>query len=149
MTDAEYDAWSEGEFESYAADVARASGMSLDDARDRSRKQHAELLPDGVRTAGHALLIVCAEDDAAIGIVWLGPHPQRPDVAYVYNVEIAEAMRGRGYGRAAMLAAEQYAREHGSAEIGLNVFGFNERARALYDSLGYAVVATQMLKRLD
>ena len=45
-----------------------------------------------------------------------------------------------------MLAAEHLVGEAGITEIGLNVFGFNERARRLYDSLGYRVVATQMTK---
>jgi ribosomal protein S18 acetylase RimI-like enzyme len=70
-------------------------------------------------------------------------------VAYVFDIAIEEAERGKGLGRATMLAAEEYVRRQGQAEIGLNVFGFNEPARALYESLGYHVVAVQMRKQLD
>ena len=65
------------------------------------------------------------------------------------DIEIHEPWRHRGFGRAAMVAAEQIVRDAGTGEIGLNVFGFNEPARRLYDSLGYRVVATQMTKRLE
>ena len=64
-------------------------------------------------------------------------------------MQIDEARRGEGLGRAAMLAAEQVAREAGWSALGLNVFGHNPRARGLYDSLGYEVAATTMAKPLD
>jgi ribosomal protein S18 acetylase RimI-like enzyme len=67
----------------------------------------------------------------------------------VYDIEIHERRRHRGFGWAAMVAAEDLVRDAGIGEIGLNVFGFNEAARRLYDSLGYRVVATQMTKRLE
>ena len=57
-------------------------------------------------------------------------------------------MTGRK-GRGAMLAAEAIGQREGWSEIALNVFGPNARARALYESLGYAVVNTNMAKRLD
>ena len=47
-----------------------------------------------------------------------------------------------------MLAAEDVVREAGLAEVSLNVFGFNDVARRLYDSLGYRVVSTAMTKTL-
>lgn len=81
--------------------------------------------------------------------MWLGAHPERSGDAFVYDLEISESVRRRGYGRAAMLAAEQVVRSAGMSEIGLNVFGFNGSARALYESVGYRVVATQMTKTLD
>jgi RimJ/RimL family protein N-acetyltransferase len=47
-----------------------------------------------------------------------------------------------------MAAAEHLASEIGFTELSLNVFGFNERARRLYDSMDYRVVAVQMTKAL-
>lgn len=47
-----------------------------------------------------------------------------------------------------MLAAEAYVRDHGVERLGLNVFGGNAAAIALYDDLGYAVDAQQMSKQL-
>jgi ribosomal protein S18 acetylase RimI-like enzyme len=47
-----------------------------------------------------------------------------------------------------MVAAERIAREEGWTELGLHVFGSNERARLLYESLGYQVVSITMAKTL-
>lgn len=57
--------------------------------------------------------------------------------------------RGAGYGRAIMLAAEDYARERSIDEVRLNVFGGNSIARSLYRSLGFLESTVQMAKRLD
>jgi ribosomal protein S18 acetylase RimI-like enzyme len=93
--------------------------------------------------------MILDEDGAIVGDLWFGPHPQRQDAAFIYDIEIHAASRRRGFGRAAMLAAEHLARESGINELALNVFGFNESAKALYDSIGYRVLATQMSKALS
>jgi ribosomal protein S18 acetylase RimI-like enzyme len=69
-------------------------------------------------------------------------------MAWVYNIEVDPAFRGRGYGRAAMILAEGEARSRGMTSLGLNVHGQNKVARSLYDSLGYDVTALQMKKPL-
>jgi len=61
-------------------------------------------------------------------------------------VAIEEEFRGRGLGRATMLAAESYVATNGGRRLALNVFGYNTVARALYDSLDYEVVAIAMRK---
>jgi ribosomal protein S18 acetylase RimI-like enzyme len=69
-------------------------------------------------------------------------------VAYLYEIEIDEAERGRGLGRAAMEAFEREAARRGLAELELNVFGGNTVARSLYQSLGWRETAVHMAKRL-
>ena len=66
--------------------------------------------------------------------------------AWLYDITIDEAARGRGLGRATMLALEAEVKALGFAEIGLNVWGGNEVARSLYRSLGYAEVSVGMRK---
>jgi ribosomal protein S18 acetylase RimI-like enzyme len=116
---------------------------------NRSRQQFAELLPAGKETDGTWILLIVDEAGVEVGTLWVGPHSDRAGVAYVYDIEIVEEQRGHGIGRAAMTAAESLVREAGKTEIGLNVFGFNEPARRLYDSLGYRVVATVMTKSIE
>ncbi len=70
-------------------------------------------------------------------------------VIFIYDVEIDEAHRGKGYGRAAMELAEEQARALGIGRIELNVFGGNEVARKLYLSLGYVETSVQMGKDLE
>jgi GNAT superfamily N-acetyltransferase len=149
MTVQEYDDWLVGQLEAYAADLAESSGSTLEEAQLRAEQQLRDLLPLGVATPGHHLLRVLDESGSPVGVLWVGPHPQRRGAGWVYDVEIEEARRGEGLGRGAMLAAEQVTRDAGWSALGLNVFGHNPRARALYDALGYRVAATSMTKPLD
>lgn len=148
MTEAEYASWTEHEVEQYAQEMAESSGGSLEEARRTSREQTLQFLPDGLRTRDAFLLRVLDDAGAPVGVLWVGSHPRRSDAGWVYDIEIDEARRGEGLGRRAMLAAEQVARDAGWTAIGLNVFGSNPRARALYDSLGYEVASTAMTKPL-
>lgn len=69
--------------------------------------------------------------------------------AFVYDIEMDETQRGKGYGRATMLAGEVAAKELGATTMGLNVFGFNKPAINLYTSLGYEVSSQNMMKTLE
>jgi GNAT superfamily N-acetyltransferase len=53
---------------------------------------------------------------------------------------LAEPVRGQGYGRQLLLAAEAYARERGCEQVQLSTFSF--QARPFYEKLGYDVFAT-------
>lgn len=148
MTGDEFAQWREKSIVGYAADLAKATGVGLDSARDRARNQFSELLPNGPASERTWLLRILDESDTHVGVLWIGPHPQQGGTAFIYEIEIAEAHRGRGLGRQAMTKAEELAAAAGFTQISLNVFGFNETARRLYDSLGYRVVSTVMSKPL-
>ena len=93
--------------------------------------------------------LIVDEAGAQVGDLWVGPDSERAGVAFVYDIEIMQERRGLGFGRAAMIAVESLVKEPGETEIWLNVFGFNEPARRLHDSLGYRVVATVMTKTIQ
>jgi ribosomal protein S18 acetylase RimI-like enzyme len=149
MTDAEFADWitvSRGEYVRERV----VAGEPEEVARRLSDEQHASLFPDGRPGAGHRLLVI-EQDGDPIGMVWVGPHPQRPersDSVWLYNIEIDQACRGRGAGRAALELLEQRLRADGRTELALNVFGHNSVARHLYSSAGYREVAVTMAKRL-
>jgi ribosomal protein S18 acetylase RimI-like enzyme len=149
MSAEDYDAWLSRSVESFAEDLHRATGRSLDATRARGAAQFRELLPDGLASEGMWLFRLFDESGDEVGFLWLGRHPERAGAGYVFDLEIAEPFRRRGLARAAMLAAEPILKEAGFTDVGLNVFGFNAAAQELYSSLGYRVVATQMTKSLD
>jgi ribosomal protein S18 acetylase RimI-like enzyme len=74
-------------------------------------------------------------------------HHGEPSI-FIYDVHIDDVQRGRGYGKAAMLLAEEEARRRGLDSVALNVFGRNTLARGLYTSLGYVENAIAMSKDL-
>jgi ribosomal protein S18 acetylase RimI-like enzyme len=124
------------------------AGEDPDEARRMAGQQIEGLFPGG-RPAPGQLVFTIVDDGAVVGSLWIGPHtPQKGQAFWVWNIEIAEAHRGRGLGRGAMLLAEEVARDHGATELGLNVFGPNRVARHLYESLGYETTAVQMRKPL-
>jgi ribosomal protein S18 acetylase RimI-like enzyme len=124
-------------------------GRPLDAALLRAQSLFDEELPDDLDTPGTWLLVILDGEGARVGTMWIGPHPQRQDAAFVYDIEIQGTARRQGYGRAAMLAAERLVRPAGIHELCLSVFGFNDSAKALYDSIGYRVLAAQMSKSLS
>ena len=68
--------------------------------------------------------------------------------AYLYDFVVREDLRGQGYGRRALELFEAKLRELGVGRIGLNVFGYNHAARALYEKMGYQVTGVGMMKQL-
>ncbi|MFL5942455.1 MAG: GNAT family N-acetyltransferase [Gaiellaceae bacterium] len=88
-------------------------------------------------------------DGEPAGDLWLSERDETLEPClFVYDVYLDERYRGRGYGRAAMLLAEDEARRRGIGRVALNVFGGNAAARSLYRSLGYEENAVSMSKKL-
>jgi ribosomal protein S18 acetylase RimI-like enzyme len=150
MTWDEYDAWSAHSVRGFAAQQVASGQLPAEEATAYAERQLAELLPDGLATPLHQFWTVRGTDGSLLGHLWLRVRPQSTEIeGYVFDVELLPEVRGRGLGRATMLAAEQAARDLGATVMRLNVFGHNVAALRLYESLGYVVTATAMAKRLD
>ena len=148
-TPAEFDEWLPRQVASYTEMITESGSLAPAEARQKAERDTALAFSAGAATPGQLVFRVLV-GDGAVGWLWLGLSAPDGDplMAWVYDVEIDPAYRGRGYGRAAMLLAEAEARSAGMTSIGLNVHGQNAVARSLYDSLGYAVMAVQMKKPL-
>ena len=151
MTAAEFDRWSVHSVAGFVRQQV-ASGLQPEaEARRDAARVFAAQLPDGRDTEHHHVLRVQDPDaGATVGSLWLRVRPRAGEVeGYVFDVELLPAARGRGLGRATMLAAHETARALGATVMRLNVFGHNAPAIALYESLGYEVVDVSMQHRLD
>jgi ribosomal protein S18 acetylase RimI-like enzyme len=147
MTDGEYDDYLVNSVEDYATDRAQAEDSLLEEERKAASAQLADLVPQGLRTPGHHFWRVVADDGMRVGSLWVHVEADKRR-AFIYDIVIDAAQRGKGYGEATMRALEEELRPTGLTHIGLNVFGHNRVARALYDKMGYRVAATYMLKRI-
>lgn len=147
--DDEYGGWLAAELAGYADQLVESGALSREAAEEKSRQDHAELLPQGLATPGHLIFRIDA-DGQPVGWLWFAMRDPRSEagVGYIYDIEIDGTSRGKGYGRAAMELAEEEARRSGLHALSLNVFGHNAVARALYSSLGYHEVAVRMRKNL-
>lgn len=123
----------------FAQEKVRSGDWVDYEALALSAHDHDRLLPAGLDTPDqHLFTVRDAESDERVGTLWLAVRIRggRPE-GYVYDIEVAEKHRGRGYGRATMLAGIEKARELGAESVGLHVFGHNAPAYALYRSLGF------------
>ena len=143
MEEEEFAAWLPLLRDDYAEDLVRDYGMSVDKAKAQAV---AEI--DGQRSAEHSVFVIEVESEP-VGHLWL---VERRD-AYeptlvVYDIDVDESYRGRGYGTAAMLFAEEEARRRGLTRIALHVGARNDGARNLYRSLGFEENEVAMSKSL-
>jgi ribosomal protein S18 acetylase RimI-like enzyme len=150
MAWAEFDDWAAHSARGYAEQQVAAGVQSGPDAAEHAARQLAALLPEGLATPSHRLWTVRDADDALVGTLWIRVRPLSTEVeAYVFDVEVVPGARGRGLGRATLLAGERAARALGATVVRLNVFGHNTVALRLYESLGYAATSVAMARRLD
>ncbi|MFE2557735.1 GNAT family N-acetyltransferase [Streptomyces sp. NPDC059352] len=148
MTGAEFDAWSEQAKEGFAQSWIDR-GVPEEQARAKAEDSHRRHLPQGLDTPGVAIH-VAVSDGRSVGVLWTGRIELEPGewTAFVYEVEVAEGQRGRGYGRALMLLAERVALASGETRLGLHVFAGNTPAIRLYESLGYRTTYVNSAKAL-
>lgn len=72
----------------------------------------------------------------------------RGDHGVISDVYVLPAARGRGAGVALLRAAERHLAHEGCVHVGLNVFAPNDRAHALYRSLGYHDLGIWMIRNV-
>jgi ribosomal protein S18 acetylase RimI-like enzyme len=139
-----------GAIESYARQNVASGRWLAESAMELSRAEHARLLPDGLATKDtHLFEIRDPATETIVGSLWLGvQNTTGTPIGYVFNVEVSEENRRKGYARRALEALEPIGRELGLSAIGLHVFAFNAAAHGLYESLGYKVTAFNMRKNL-
>jgi ribosomal protein S18 acetylase RimI-like enzyme len=143
MTEDQYGPW-RAEAEAHYARSRAKSGQSAQAAARDAADTYAKLLPDGFATPDNHFWYAY-DGERRVGFLWV---KVTHDTAFVYNVAVEPGLRRQGYGRAIMLAAERWCRDHALRSIGLHVFAHNTGARALYEQLGFTETGRNMAKNL-
>lgn len=138
MRQAEFDEWYPRLIEGYGQSFVDAGLLTPEEGRVRAEEQTAGLLTEGLATEGHEF-VTLLDGGEPVGDIWLR-HGLEPGMSFVFNVEVYAGHRGKGYGRALMIAGEAASLAAGSQRLGLHVFGHNTVARQLYERLGYQVI---------
>lgn len=118
-----------------AADVARISRLLEEGFGDPA--------PEDLETRlnlPHAHTVVVEVSGSVIGTLHLS---RDEDDGRIHGFAIDPAWRGRGFGRDALRLACQQLRAQGARRIGLEVAVDNDRALALYTSVGFTPVVTE------
>jgi ribosomal protein S18 acetylase RimI-like enzyme len=149
MSEAEYNVWAPRSLAGYAADKMKAHSLTKEEADKIAQSAFERLLPDGFKSKDNFLFTLKDEKHNLAGFSWFVARGRDDNrCAFIYDIVIEEAYRGKGYGRQLMVFMENEAKKMGLKRIGLHVFGFNKTAIGLYQSLGYETIDLVMDKGL-
>lgn len=71
------------------------------------------------------------------------------EYAYISDVIVLEAARGKGIGKALLAEAEKFAKDNAARWLRIGVLGVNQNAHRLYQSLGFEPREIVLEKSLD
>ena len=156
MQAATFDVYREESIRSYAEENIAAGRWPAEGAIERSRRDYAELLPQGLATPDNFLYeihsgsnVTATSPIVRVGYLWLAiVEKNGVRGGYVYDLEIAPEHRRQGHAETAFRAMEVLAREMGLPSVGLHVFANNPGAQKLYLKLGYGITGLNMIKHL-
>jgi len=119
--------------DSYASDPVGGGKPLSRDVRER--------LVAGLRDHPTALVLLAFADQRPVGVAvcffGFSTFAARP-LLNIHDLAVVPDCRGNGIGRALLSAAEAHARRRGCCKLTLEVQDDNRRARALYESFGFA-----------
>lgn len=147
ITEDEYTSWLETVVPEYASDKVASGQWPEESAVELSRKEYAELLPQGPATANNHMFTVLDAAGTTVGTLWfVAKERGSRKIAYVYDIYVKPECRRRGHAFRAFQALEQEVASLGLSGVALHVFGHNHAARALYAKLGYVTTNLNMFK---
>ncbi|MBI1189149.1 MAG: GNAT family N-acetyltransferase [Tepidisphaera sp.] len=100
-----------------------------------------------------SVLAIAREGDAIVGFLVASTEREIPvyrlsEFLFVHDMFVEPACRGRGLGRLLMQHALERAREIGVTQLRLDVARANEPARRLFESCGFRVSVSEMLREI-
>jgi len=145
MEQADFEAYLEEDIQRYAQAHVEAGNWEPSQALEKSRKEHQQLLPDGLESRNQYLFSIIDASDQKLGILWVNIENGR---AFIYDFRIDEAQRGKGYGKQALMALDEKLKSMNVESVSLHVFGDNFIAQELYKKMGFQITGIHMKKRL-
>jgi len=131
----------------YADEISANFGHSLEQSRLIASKELAEDLPQNVSTPHHYLLCIEQNENITIGYLWYKLYDDGA-TAFILDFVVFKEFRGQGHGKAALVALEEQLAQSGTKQIKLRVAYKNERARQLYEKVGFNITGINMSKLL-
>lgn len=149
MTPEHFDTYLEALIVDYGQEKLKAGNFSEESWLEESRSQVMQLVPQKLETPGHYMFTLYNPDGDEVAHLWVARRPMGGSEGFwIFDIEVKEAHRRKGYGTQALLALEGFAKNNGLDHIGLHVFGHNYGARALYEKMGYDTQLLVMKKTL-
>jgi ribosomal protein S18 acetylase RimI-like enzyme len=145
LTDAERENFIRDDVADYTEQLAATEPTSTLETAEQARRdfvlrlRHEHALADADR---HRRWTALAADGSSVGWLWVTPaDADMPrDSVFLYQILVRPTKRRHGYGRAMLAELEESLKADGIAEVRLNVFDTNQRAKALYEEAGYELL---------
>ncbi len=74
------------------------------------------------------------------------PFLSKEPICRIGTVVVDEGRRSQGIGKALIAHCDEWGKGHGTHQIRLEVMAFNERAKALYEALGFKMLSQTMAR---
>jgi GNAT superfamily N-acetyltransferase len=107
----------------------------------------------GVLYDNNAVLLVAEDNGRLVGLIEVAVRESAPvpimvprRYGYIENIVVLDVVHRRGIGRALMAAAGRWAKNKGVNTFELNVWDFNKRAIAFFETMGYSMASHRMWK---
>ncbi|MCU0951692.1 MAG: GNAT family N-acetyltransferase [Burkholderiaceae bacterium] len=123
MDASEFLAFFEAVSDSYARDNAASGRWRESDASSLAREETGRLLPQAEKTPDNELFVIrSTEHNASVGYVWYGSMVRgTKKVAFLFQLYIHPQYRRQGFGKQALAAFEEEARNTGHDALNLYV----------------------------
>ncbi|WLD94192.1 N-acetyltransferase [Alkalihalobacillus sp. AL-G] len=108
--------------EEYTDNIIKNYDMTFVQASDLAVNEFNELLSDGLNTVNHYLYNVVDELKNNAGVIWYF-YNQVEKEAYIYEIWIDPAYRGKEHASKAIELYHDHVKELGARKVGLHVFG--------------------------
>ena len=146
MQQEDFKSYLERDIREYAEEHVRNGNWKPEEALERSRKEHQQLLPDGLQSKDQYLFSIIEDvSNQKVGNLWFQIADNQ---AFVYDFRINESQRGKGYGKQTLLALDEKLKSMNVESVGLHVFGDNVKAQEFYEKMGFQITGIFMKKIL-
>jgi len=129
----------------YAHEIMSNYGYSAEKSHAIAAKELVEDLPQTIDTPDNVLLCIEETGVDTIGYLWYKLLDEGESV-FILDFMLFEDYRGKGYGKATLIALEENLSQSGVEQIKLRVAFDNHRAKGLYERLGFSVTGYNMIK---
>jgi GNAT superfamily N-acetyltransferase len=132
-------------FESFKHDFIRGKDIPEEEARKKFREFEAAdpLDPWG---KDHLTYFATTDEGELAGLIWLAERKPfykfKEQLVWIYNLHVIPKYRRKGLARKLLAKADDWAAERGLNSIGCHTLDFNVKARSLYESSDYKLIAT-------
>jgi len=130
----------------YASELVKSGEFTEKSADFEAKNAFYRLLSDGLKTKDQYIFNIHHENHQIIGMIWYGLRSD--DEGFIYDFEIDDKNRGKGYGKESLTLLEEHARLMHVKKLGLRVFGHNKHAYELYKKMGYHAYSIHMSKEI-